>query len=54
MDPGTGKMVPARIPGILAGGIRIIRPFDGSGENFFEKSKNFVCICEKMGYNRME
>ena len=25
-----------------------------SYKNFFEKSKNFVCICGKMGYNRME
>jgi len=25
-----------------------------SGEKFFQKSENFICICGKMGYNKME
>ena len=26
----------------------------GSSEKIFKKSENFVCICRKMGYNKME
>ena len=50
----SGKMAASAVLRILENCGENVGAFPASGEKNFEKSENFVCICGKMGYNKME
>jgi len=54
VDPGARPVGKTHFQEILGWNLPIRQFFYRSHEKYFEKSENFVCICEKMGYNRME
>ena len=50
----AGEMVASPVCRFLENCGKNVAASAASGEKFFEKSENFVCICGKMGYNKVE
>jgi hypothetical protein len=50
-DPGAAAA--ASVFRLLADRWSYFFPFPPSRKKIFKKSENFVCICEKMGYNKV-